>query len=90
VNNWLATGVPFLSGRLPTTDEKLYIRIDTEIRELTAPREGGYAGDTWQSQVSTTMLYLEEKGDLPFINIDHQLPAPKGEWYEPEPIIEFT
>jgi hypothetical protein len=89
VNNWLATGVPFLSGRLPTADETLYVRIDTEIRELTAPREGGYAGDTWQSQVSTTMLYLEEKGDLPFVNEYHRLPARKGEWYEPEPIITF-
>jgi hypothetical protein len=90
VNNWLAKGVPWLSGRLPAPDEDLYIRIDTEIRELTSPREGGYAGDDWQSQVSTTMLYLEKTGDLPFVNSHHQLPAPKDEWYTPEPIIKFA
>ena len=37
------------------------------------------------------MLYLEKTGDLPFVNGegDH-LPAPKGEWYTPEPIIELA
>jgi hypothetical protein len=89
VKNWLEKGVPFLSGRLPTPDEDLYIRIDTEIRELTSPWEGGYAGEDWQSQVSTTMLYLEETGDLPFVNTEHRLPAPKDKWYTPKSIIAF-
>ena len=35
------------------------------------------------------MLYLEEKGDLPFPNTLHQLPAPKEKWYTPEPIVQF-
>ena len=90
VENWLAKGIPFLSGRLPAPDEDLYIRLDIEIRELTSPWEGGYAGDHWQSQVSTTMLYLEETGDLPFVNTFHRLPAPKDQWYKPNPIIKFT
>ena len=91
VGNWLMTQKPFISGRLPSPDEDLYISIDREIRELTSPLEGGTPGDSWQAQVGTTMMYLEEeKGDLLFINKFHQLPAPKGIEYKPKPIIDFT
>jgi hypothetical protein len=90
VKNWLQYQIPFMDGHLPAPDEALYISVDKEIRELTSPWEGGIPGDTWQSRVSTTLLYLEEQGDLPFINDLHQLPAEQGKHYVPKPIIEFT
>lgn len=89
VKNWLMYQVPFMDGHLPAPDDELYISIDKEIRELTSPWEGGIPGDTWQSRVSTTMLYLEKDGDLPFTNDSHQLPAEKGKPYIPEPIIDL-
>ena len=90
VKNWLLHATPFISGQLPAPDDKLYVSLDTEIRELTSPWEGGIPGDSWQSRVSTTLLYLEKEGDLPFTNDKHQLPAPLGVPYKPKPVIEFT
>lgn len=89
VRNWLLYRVPFVSGQLPSPDDPLYISIDKEIRELTSPWEGGVPGDTWQSRVGTTLLYLEKDGDLPFTNTEHQLPAPAGLPYTPKAMIEF-
>jgi hypothetical protein len=89
VRNWLLTGVPFISGQLPSPDEDMYVSIDTEIREITAPQDGGIPGDHWQSRLTTTLLYLEREGDLPFTNTHHQLPAPVGVPYTPGPIITF-
>ena len=87
VGNWLVHGKPFVTGQLPTPDDPLYVSIDTEIRELTSPWRGGYPGDHWQSRVSTTLLYLEQEGDLPFTNTARQLPAKPGEWFEPKDLI---
>jgi hypothetical protein len=87
VHNWLLHVVPFISGKLPSPDDSLYVSIDTEIRELTSPWEGGIPGDTWQARTSTTLLYLESRGDLPFINDHHELPAPPGVPYTPKPVI---
>ncbi|MFD1507251.1 hypothetical protein FE374_14320 [Georgenia yuyongxinii] len=89
VKNWLMTGVPFLNGDLPTPDKKLYISIDTEVREISAPQRGGIPGDHWQSRLTTTLVYLESKGDLPFTNQLHQLPAPVGAPYEPGDILDL-
>ncbi len=84
VHNWLLYKIPFLSGQLPALDDPLYVSIDKEIRDLTSPWEGGVAGDSWQSRVSTTMLYLETEGDLPFTNSQAQLPATLGETFKPK------
>jgi hypothetical protein len=67
-------------------DDPLYVAMDTEIREMTDPWRGGIPCDTWQSRISTTLLYLEADGDLPFVNTEHQLPAPVGVPFDPAPI----
>jgi hypothetical protein len=90
VRNWLFHRVPFISGQLPAPNHPLYISIDKEIREIVSPWEGGIPGDFWQSRVSTTLMYLEEDGDLPFANAQHQLPAPQGKPYKPELIFKQT
>jgi hypothetical protein len=90
VKNWLMYQIPFMDGHLPAPDDPLYISIDKEIREMTSPWEGGIPGDTWQSRVGTTLLYLEKDGDLPFKNDLHQLPAEKSKPYFPKPIITFS
>jgi hypothetical protein len=87
VRNWLMTGRPFINGQLPCPDNKLFISIDTEVREILSPQDGGIPGDHWQTRLSTTMLYLERQGDLPFTNDNHQLPAPVGIPYQPSNIL---
>jgi hypothetical protein len=89
VRNWLLYRVPFISGQLPSPDDPLYISLDKEIREITSPWEGGIPGDTWQARVTTTLLYLEKEGDLPFANDRHQLPAPEGIPFVPKAYIEL-
>lgn len=78
VRNWLAHGVPFIDGHLPAPDDPLYVSIDREIRDLTAPVPGGVACDTWTSKVGTTMLYLDDNAVLPFGNDNALLPKPLG------------
>lgn len=78
VRNWLAHGVPFTDGHLPAPDDPLYVSIDREIRDLTAPVPGGVACDTWTSKVGTTLLYLDDNAALPFDNDDASLPKPRG------------
>lgn len=88
VHNWLKHGVPFVDGQLPSPGDDLYVSIDKEVREITSPVPGGIPGDYWQARLSTTMLYLEDAGDLPLVNADHQLPAPVGVPYIPDIIID--
>lgn len=88
VHNWLKCGTPFIDGQLPNPNHDLYISIDTEVREITSPVPDGIPGDYWQARLTTTLLYLEEEGDLPFVNEQHQLPAPPGVPYKPGPIIK--
>jgi hypothetical protein len=87
VRNWLMTGKPFINGQLPCPDDKLFVSIDTEVREILAPQDGGIPGDDWQTRLSTTMLYLEREGDLPFTNEKHELPAPVGIPYRARDIL---
>jgi hypothetical protein len=87
VRNWIVTGVPFITGQLPSPDEDLFVSIDTEIREMTSPRDGGVAGDHWQTRISTPMLYLDAAAVLPFTNNDHKLPAPVGVPYTPADVL---
>ena len=84
VQNWLMFKVPFLNGKLPTPDDPLYVSIDQEIRNITSPWQGGIAGDSWQSRISTTLLYLEKDGTLPFQNDEAQLPAEQGVVFTPK------
>jgi hypothetical protein len=88
VHNWLKCGVPFVDGQMPNPGEDLYISIDQEVRAITAPVPGGIPGDHWQSRLSTTLLYLGKDGDLPFVNKQHQLPAPPGVPYVPGDYID--
>jgi hypothetical protein len=84
VQNWLMYKVPFLNGKLPAPDDPLYVSIDQEIRNITSPWQGGVAGDWWQSRMSTTLLYLEKDGTLPFQNDQSQLPAEQGVVFTPK------
>jgi hypothetical protein len=89
VNNWLQYQIPFITGQLPTLNDDLYVSIDREIRDLTAPWEGGIAEDTWEARVSTTFLYLEDRNiELPFKNDAAVLPVDKNEVYKPKPICQ--
>ncbi len=88
VKNWLQFQIPFISGQLPAPNDNLFVAIDREIRDLTSPWEGGIAEDWWEARVSTTLLYLEEEGDLPIKNDTAVLPVAKNEVYAPKPICE--
>ena len=86
VKNWLQFQVPFLTGQLPAINDKLHVAIDREIRDLTASWDGGFAEDSWETRVSTTLLYLEEDGAMPITNDHAVLPVEKNEVYSPKPI----
>lgn len=77
VKNWLMTGVPYIDGQLPCPDDALYVSIDTEIREILSPQDGGVPGDHWQTRLSTTMLYLEAEPRLP----DADRPQRRAPWW---------
>jgi hypothetical protein len=78
VRNWLVHGIPFIDGHLPAPDDDLYVSIDREIRDLTAPIAGGIAGDTWTAKLGTTMVYLDDAASLPFANPNAELPKARG------------
>jgi hypothetical protein len=78
VRNWLVHGIPFIDGHLPAPDDELYVAIDREIRDLTAPVAGGIAGDSWTARLGTTMVYLDDAASLPFANPDAELPEAPG------------
>jgi hypothetical protein len=86
VKNWLQFRVPFLTGQLPAINDKLHVAIDREIRDLTAPWAGGIAEDSWEARVSTTLLYLDEEGDMPITNDGAVLPVAINSMYVPQPL----
>jgi hypothetical protein len=88
VKNWLTYQVPFLTGQLPGPDDKLFVAIDREIRDLTASWEGGIAEDSWESRVSTTLLYLDVNSEFPIKNDAAVLPVPMNEVFVAKPICK--
>ena len=86
VKNWLQFKMPFLTGQLPAINDKLHVAIDREIRDLTAPWDGGIAEDSWEALISTTLLYLDEDGAMPINNDAAVLPVAKNKVYKPKAI----
>jgi len=85
VKNWLMYQVPFITGQLPSLGDPLFVAIDREIRDLTSPLDGGIAEDTWESIVSTTMVYLQSDSQFPIKNDAATLPVEKNAVYAPKP-----
>lgn len=62
VHHWLLYQEPFLGRPMPIPGDPMYVSVATEIRDLTAPPEDGIPGDTWETQIGTTFLWLDDSG----------------------------
>ena len=65
VLHWLIYQEPFLGDPLPLPDDNLYVSIATEIRDLTRPPADGDAGDSWETRLPTTLMWLDKEAALP-------------------------
>lgn len=65
VLHWLVYQEPFLGDPLPLPDDPLYVSIATEIHDLTAGPPGGEPGESWETVLSTSLMWLDKKPDLP-------------------------
>lgn len=81
VLHWLAFREPFLGRPLPLPGDPLFVSLAQEIRDLTQPPADGEAGDSWEAQVGTSLMWLEDKDTLP-VNEVAKLGAPP---HEPRP-----
>ena len=65
VLHWLIYQEPFLGDPLPLPDDDLYVSIAAEIRDLTRPPQDGEAGESWETRLPTTLMWLDTEAHLP-------------------------
>ena len=65
VHHWLLYQEPFLGLPMPLPGDPVYISIATEIRDLAALPEAGIPGDSWETRLGTTFVWLDESATLP-------------------------
>lgn len=78
VHHWLIYQEPFWGQPMPLPGQDMYVSVATEIRDLTRPLEGGTPGESWETRVGTTLLWLDDSGNLPK-NTRAQLGAPPNQ-----------
>jgi hypothetical protein len=62
VHHWLIYQQPYLGRPMPIIGDPMYVSVATEIRDLMVPPEDGLPGDSWEAQIGTTFLWLEDSG----------------------------
>lgn len=62
VHHWLIYQEPYLGRPMPIIGDPMYVSVATEIRDLMVPPEDGLPGDSWEAQIGTTFLWLEDSG----------------------------
>jgi hypothetical protein len=79
VHHWLLYQEPFLGRPMPIPGDPMYVSVATEIRDLLVPPEDGIPGESWEAQIGTTFLWLDDSGAPLPTNLLAQLGAPPNE-----------
>jgi hypothetical protein len=83
VQNWLIYQEPFFGRPLPVPGDPLFVSVAQEIRDLTEPPPDGEPSDSWEARVGTTLLWLDDSGQLP-----RNLAGTLGQApHEPDPLL---
>lgn len=83
VNFFLATGMPWMGGDLPSIGDPTYLPITEEIKERTgAPGDEIPVGDPWEVHLPTRLIKLRKDDKLPppWTWAGHPAGAPAGQW----------
>lgn len=83
VQNWLIYQEPFFGRPLPVPGDPLFVSVAQEIRDLTEPPTDGEPSDSWEARIGTTLLWLDDTGQLPR-NASGTLGAAP---HEPDPLL---
>jgi hypothetical protein len=66
VNYWLVYRKPFLGRGLPLPQDKMFVSLATEIRNLTeSPVDGGPVQRAWDVKTTTPYVWLEDQTTVP-------------------------
>ncbi len=79
VQYWLLYQEPFLGQPMPVPGDPMYVSVATEIRDLLVPPDDGLPGESWEAQIGTTFLWLDDSGAPLPTNSLAQLGAPPHE-----------
>jgi hypothetical protein len=60
VHYWLLYQKPFLGRPMPIPGSPMFVSVATEIRDLTGPSDDGIDGQSWESVIGTTFLWLDD------------------------------
>jgi hypothetical protein len=84
VQYWLLYQKPFLGRPMPVPGDPLYVSIATEVRDLMVPPADGIPGESWEAELGTTYLWLDDSGAPLPTNPLASLGAPPN---EPKPVL---
>jgi hypothetical protein len=62
VHYWLLYQEPFLGRPMPIPGDPMYVSVATEIRDLMVPPQDGIPGESWEAEIGTTFLWLDDSG----------------------------
>ncbi len=69
-------GVIWGGGPVPTVADPEYLSIAEEIRSLQQPPRDGEKGESWETTLPTTLIWLDDHPTLPKVNSEAKLDPP--------------